>query len=343
MLMSLGLLVIGSLSDIAPSAAASSFEEDLLQDDLPSNSRFVNRNPRTNNKRFPPTQSSETETSHSEKIRILSRRPFDLYQDYMTELEESKVRSEALRQVGRSLLWRMMSDLNLLCSLSPLFIVGAAINIRILLYGGYDWQATRSAIESETNRLRQRLRKLSQLISSGNAPPPELRRTNVELFNSIHIGIPDEDDFPDDEQLLAAIESELADLDSETASHTTFQANMPLRSNNGVARAGQAGKKKLRRSRRPQMEFSLLDMAFRYTEEEPGGDVAGSLKLTMERAEIIDHIKTSTWKTFMTEMKKNGTILFGETGAKMLRVLVEWVNPGLEQASEARVHVRGRS
>lgn len=337
------LRLIGSLSDIAPSVAESSFEEDLLHDDLPSNTRFVAKDSRPSGKQPPSTRSAETESAHGEKISILSRRPFELYRDYMTELEESKVRNESLRQVGKPVQSKATSDSALLCSLSPLLIVGTAVNIRILLYSGYDWQVTRSTIESETNLLRRRLRKLSQLISSGNAPPPELRRTNVELFNSVHIGIQDEDEFQDDDQLLAAIESELADLDSETASHTTYQPNMFARSNNGTARAGHGGKKKLRRSRRPQMEVSLLDVAFRYSEEEPGGDVVGSLKLTVQRAEIIDHIKSSTWKTFMTEMKKNGTNLLGETGAKMLRVLVTWVNPGLEQASEARVNVSERS
>lgn len=213
------------------------------------------------------------------------------------------------------------------------------MNIRILLYSGYDWQATRSAIESETEVLRRRLRKLSHLISSGNVPPPELRRTNVELFNSVHIGIRDEEDYEDDDQLLAAIENELADLDSETASHTTFKPHGSARSNGSSPKTGSATKVKLRRSRRPQMEFSLRDVAICYSVDDPAADITGSLKMSMQRTEIIDHIKSSTWKKFMTEMHANGANGLGETEAKMLRVRVEWVNPGFEGAPEARVNV----
>lgn len=332
--------LIGSLSDISTSAAASSFEEDLLHDDLPSNTKFVTKSSHSNGRQPSFTESAEIGIVHKETITILSRKPFSLYADYLTELEESKVKGDSLRQVTTPQ-FNEMTDPDMLSSQSPLLLVGAAINIRVLLFGGYDWQATRSAIESETNVLRRRLRKLSQLISTGNAPPPELRRTNVELFNSIHIGIQDDEDFQDDEQLLAAIESELADLDSETASHTTYQPNRFARSSTGPPKAGHGNKRKLRRSRRPQMEFSLRDVALGYSEEEPGGDVAGMLKLTVQRAEIIDHIKSSTWKSFMTEMKKNGANVLGETGAKMIRVLVKWVNPGLQQASEARINVSG--
>lgn len=218
-------------------------------------------------------------------------------------------------------------------------VVGSSIDIRIFLYSGYDWHATRSAIESETEVLRRRLRKLSHLISSGNVPPSELRRTNVELFNSVHIGIRDEEDYEDDDQLLAAIDDELADLDSETASHTTFRPPGTARSNGSSPKSGSAAKRKLRRSRRPQMEISLSDIAFSYTEDAPDADIIGSLKLTLQRTEIIDHIKSSTWKKFMTEMHVNGANGFQETDARMLRVRVEWVNPGFQQASEARVNV----
>lgn len=180
------------------------------------------------------------------------------------------------------------------------------------------------------------------MISSGNVPPQELRRTNVELFNSVHIGIRDDDEYQDDDQLLAAIDNELADLDSETASHATFRPHSSARSNASSPKAASAVKVKLRRSRRPQMEISLRDTAFRYIIDHPEADVVGSLKLTMQRAEIIDHIKSSTWKTFMTEMKTNSANGFAETEAKMLRVLVEWVNPGLQQIPEARINVSSR-
>ncbi|KAJ9105319.1 hypothetical protein QFC21_001687 [Naganishia friedmannii] len=311
--------LLGSLSDLAPSLAASSFEEDLLRDDLPSNADFVRGNSSTPNRIEVPHHDNHV-LEDKEMIRILYNESFDLYQDYLTKLDET------VHQNNDS-------------GGSSLIVIGTAINIRILLHGGYDWETTRSAIESETDALRRRLRKLSQLISSGSAPAPELRRTHVELFNSIHIGNGDDEDYQDHDQLLAAINDELADLDSETASNTTYKTQPAGRLDDGSARQSKGRQKKLSRSRRPQMEMSLQDAAFRYTIEDPEADVVGSFKLTLQKAEIIDHIKSSTWKTFMTAMKKVSTRDILETEAKMLRIVVDWVNPGIRQMAEARANV----
>ncbi|KAJ9095753.1 hypothetical protein QFC19_007466 [Naganishia cerealis] len=309
--------LLGSLSDLAPSLTASSFEEDLLRDDLPKNADFVRGSlPKTSRAGV----SQHGSERHDDSIRVIYHESFDLYQDFMTRLEETVHRND---DSGGS----------------SLVISGNAINLRILLHSGYDWQATRVAVESETEALRRRLRKLSRLISSGNAPTPDLRRTHVELFNSIHIGIRDDEEYQDDDQLLAAINDELADLDSETASTTTYKTQGPGRADAGSFRNGSGRQKKLSRSRRPQMEIFLRDTAFRYTVEDPSADVVSSFKLTLQKAEIIDHIKSSTWKSFMTAMKKSSTHDIVETEAKMLRILVDWVNPGLKQMPEARVNI----
>ena len=94
------LRLTGSLSDISPSAAASSFEEDLLHDDLPSNPKFVTKASRSKGKRPSWNESAEVGIAYQETITIVSRKPFDLYQDYLANLEESNLKSDSLRQVS---------------------------------------------------------------------------------------------------------------------------------------------------------------------------------------------------------------------------------------------------
>jgi hypothetical protein len=68
--------------------AASSFEEDLLRDDLPSNADFVRGNLSTLNR---PKAPEPDTLAYEDKgtIRILYNESFELYQDYLTKLEET--------------------------------------------------------------------------------------------------------------------------------------------------------------------------------------------------------------------------------------------------------------
>lgn len=91
----------GSLSDIAPSLAASSFEEDMLQDDIPSNTDFVTQSTGANGNSIVPHMPLRKSAGESDNIRILSGEPFELYQDYMAELEESRVKNVHSRRVTK--------------------------------------------------------------------------------------------------------------------------------------------------------------------------------------------------------------------------------------------------
>lgn len=91
----------GSLSDIAPSLAASAFEEDMLQDDIPSNTDFVAKSTGINGNSTAPHMLRRKSAGDSDNIRILSGGPFELYQDYMAELEESRVKNVYSRRVTK--------------------------------------------------------------------------------------------------------------------------------------------------------------------------------------------------------------------------------------------------
>jgi hypothetical protein len=91
----------GSLSDIAPSLAASSFEEDMLQDDIPSNTDFVAHSTGANGNSAAPHMPLRKSAGDSDNIRILSGEPFELYQDYMADLEESRVKNVHSRRVTK--------------------------------------------------------------------------------------------------------------------------------------------------------------------------------------------------------------------------------------------------
>lgn len=125
--------------------AASSFEEDLLHDDLPSNTDFVTKNSGTSRKTNAAKLPRVKETGGAGSIRILSQDAFDLYQDYMTELEDSKMKSENSRQVIRlSLSLAKCSSLGIIVAALPL-----CSSLALLSISGYYYTAVTTGMSHD--------------------------------------------------------------------------------------------------------------------------------------------------------------------------------------------------
>lgn len=92
----------GSLSDIAPSLAASSFEEDMLQDDIPNNTEFVAKSAGIRHNGTASNAPGRKPKCDTDRIRILPGESFALYRDYMAELEDTRAKNVASRQVLKS-------------------------------------------------------------------------------------------------------------------------------------------------------------------------------------------------------------------------------------------------
>lgn len=179
---------------------------------------------------------------------------------------------------------------------------GGQIQVRIacegevLLHEGYDWASTRKAIEEETQAVRKRLGKIKELLAAGQTPDPSMEQASV-LFNSIYID-------PDD--AWETFETETQD--------ESFEPPKRLR------------------SKRPLIEIALKGASVTLDSYD-SGETASRLHCAMQSIDVYDHIKTSTWKTFLTE-KRGGV---RETGADMVRI--ELLKVRLAAEEEARLKV----
>ncbi len=219
-------------------------------------------------------------------------------------------------------------------------------SLSVFLHDGYDWLKTRKAIEDEIKAMRRRLEKIRQLLASGQKADASVDMTSSVLFNSVYIGFDGRDDM-DSTQLMAAIDEELLDLEpaeSETASSwQTFPdpgagahpAPTPRKSH--VRLRG----KRLSRSKKGQIEFSVNGL--RADIDVFGADdaTASRIHATVQGCEILDHIKTSTWKKFLTEMKADSRGNVRETDADMVRVEITNVRPNLPSTDE-EIRVRAK-
>jgi autophagy-related protein 2 len=213
-------------------------------------------------------------------------------------------------------------------------------NFNIFLYNGYDWARTRKAIEEGVKEIRKRLAKIKQLVANGHLEESSLDDTSVLLFNSIHIGLDDDDGaLGEPAALIAAIDRELKDDDDETTSWQslpTFSAGKQPR-----APPIRVHGKRLTRSRGPSIEFSLQGLRAEFDNFNHDSPLVSRTFVSVRDIEILDHIKTSTWKKFLTQLRSDSRGNVRETDSNMLRVELRSVRPVPgNPAEEARMKVK---
>lgn len=307
---------------------------DMIEDDLPTDLDYLDRAARQSRKSPGDDQHTREslrswETSddaahisehNGGTVKILMTEPFQEDPDYWNKLpvllnsEETRLGKTRVRIQNTS--------------------------VTVHLHDGYDWVKTRKAIEEEMKAVRRRLEKIKQLLASGQKPDASIDLTSSVLFNSIHIGLDQNQDDMNSTQLLAAIDEELEDLGGENWSESSWQtfpeaAGLPSgQSPTMPKRRVTLHGKRLTRSKRAQIEFSVRNLQADVDVYGQDNATASRLHVTAQSFDILDHIKTSTWKKFLTEMKSDSRGNVRETDADMVRLEVLTVRPHLPAADE---------
>lgn len=214
-------------------------------------------------------------------------------------------------------------------------------DLSVRLHAGYDWASTQKAVQQEAKLVRKRLQKIKQLLAEGQVPDDSVEAATSHLLDSIHISLPSIPAEMDADAMMQAVEDELGDPsevastdDSDaTASWQTLpNARRGLqtssRSSKG-APARNAPPNKLQRSPRSMIDFNFRGLEVEYDKADPSqsGHVVSRLAVNARRVEIIDNIKTSTWRTFLTEMQDQNAALRHDAEGKMVKVEIVHVRP----------------
>lgn len=226
--------------------------------------------------------------------------------------------------------------------------------VRVHLHDGYDYMATQKAFEEEHKAFRRKLLKIRQLIATGQKPDETLEdATHALIFNSVHVGVNDRGDMEDTEW-LAAIDRELDDdVVDDNATVTSWQSLGRSQGGTSPARpvamprpssskSYRVRGKKLTRSRHSRIEICLYNVEAEFDKLHPNeAELVSRALVKVENFEILDHLKTSTWKKFLTEMKSDARGNVRETGSHMAKVELRMVKPTSGfQNEEARLKVR---
>ncbi|KAJ7449880.1 hypothetical protein FB451DRAFT_1052586 [Mycena latifolia] len=199
-------------------------------------------------------------------------------------------------------------------------------DVNLFLYNGYDWARTRKTIEEEVKEMRRRLAKIRQLVAGGQTQDSTFEETSTLLFNSVYIGLEQDVDELEPAALIAAIDEELRD-DLDTASQSSWQSLRPVSGTTPRVRSAKVHGKRLTRSKAPSIEFQLMGVEAEVDQYRADEPIVSRTFITVKDLEILDHIKTSTWKKFLTELRSDSRGNVRETGSNMVRVELRSVRP----------------
>jgi autophagy-related protein 2 len=182
--------------------------------------------------------------------------------------------------------------------------------------------------------MRKRLAKIRQLVANGQIQDPTIEDTSTLLFNSVHIGLEqDEDALEDPVVLIAAIDEELKD-DFDATSQSSWQSLRTPNPNKSRNRSTRVHGKRLTRSKTPSIEFYFMGLQTEFEQYGPKDPLVSRTLVTVKNLEILDHIKTSTWKKFLTELRSDSHGNVRETGSNMVRIELQGVRPVLGHSSK---------
>ncbi|KAJ3809145.1 hypothetical protein F5876DRAFT_44505 [Lentinula aff. lateritia] len=206
-------------------------------------------------------------------------------------------------------------------------------DINIFLYDGYDWSTTRRTIENEVKEMRKRLAKIRQLVAKGQTQQFAAEETSALLFNSVYIGLKEDTDELDSNALIAAIDEELKE-DLDTATESSWQS-LPVPSQPKTsAPATRLNGKRLARAKSPSIEFRIAELNADIAQYRPDDPLVSRVFATMKDLEILDHIKSSTWKKFLTALRSDSRGNVRETNSDMVKVELRTVRPVVNDPSE---------
>ncbi|KAH9063334.1 hypothetical protein EDB87DRAFT_1603168 [Lactarius vividus] len=206
-------------------------------------------------------------------------------------------------------------------------------DVALFLYEGYDWATTRKAIEDEMKKMKRRLTRIKQLVASGQAYDPSIDPTNTLLFNSIHVGLDQDADEMDPDALIAAIDERLKE-DTDAGSVSSWQSLRPSPSGRpGVPQPKLRGRR-LTRSHSPSIEIRLSGLFSEAIKYVPNDNFVTRTFATVRDAEILDHVKTSTWRKFLTALRSDSRGNIRETGSNMVRIELCSMHPVPGNTSE---------
>ncbi|GAA5897992.1 Atg2p [Sporobolomyces salmoneus] len=312
---------------------------EFLGDDVPANQAYIanalsqrakkknNRQPRRSDASLQDRPGRVTEDIGGETVRMFTSKGLQIHDDWLTE--------------------STCTDIDYSAPASRIRLRLSKTDISIRLHEGYDWSSTRRTIEEESKAVRRRLEKIRQLLADGQTPDATAENASVFMFGSHHLGLPPGANEMAPKDLLAAIDEELEqqgggrDEDAASTAASSWQTfpaggsrSTSAPSKKPAAAVVGKSRKKLTRSKAFAIEVNVRGLnasfdSFSMSATIPSStsQPASKIKVDVGSFEILDNIKTSTWRKFLTEMRPSDGGLVRASGSPMAKLEVTTAKP----------------
>ncbi|TIA99521.1 hypothetical protein E3P96_02903 [Wallemia ichthyophaga] len=220
-------------------------------------------------------------------------------------------------------------------------------DVSLQLFDGCDWVRTRAKIEQEYRKLRRKLVRIRQLLSTGQQVDTT-DELSCDVYGAYSVGLSSSSagstdshiDTPED--FLKAIDEELGvageesdsewqNLSTPSQSHRTKES-VPAPDHTHTHTSD--FKKSLQRSSAPFVEVTARDVHCSYTKFAEG-DRASATKLSIKDMEVLDGVtQKSKWRKFMTALQKDLRGNMRESNSNMVEVTL---NNLLTDANEEEI------
>lgn len=210
------------------------------------------------------------------------------------------------------------------------------------LFDGFDWAGTAQAVQAQARSTRKRLQKIRQLLADGQMDEQQEIMANADdakLWADIKAGLPPEHS-SNEEALLVALNTELHSQ-SETEEWEAVPNTPQLPASPKPGHTEGSTKSTLRRSSQCLLDLQLRGVQLSFSTFPGDRSTACLLDLSADSLDIFDHIKTSTWRMFMTELRVQEGGFARPTDSPMLRLqYAQDRNPVDKTAIESRLKAR---
>ncbi|KAL8277733.1 hypothetical protein RQP46_009855 [Phenoliferia psychrophenolica] len=223
----------------------------------------------------------------------------------------------------------------------------SSCDFSIHIHEGYDWASTRKAIAAEAKAVRRRLEKIRQLLAAGQTADASAAESSVLLFGSVQLGLPPGSADLPTPALLAAIDEELNLDDADDARTEVAQSDVgswqSLPGQPSSRKPTLVGKTRKRLTRSPNfaIEVNLRDVAASFDTFDETSQLASRVRFDVNQFEIIDNIRTSTWRKFLTELRASDGGVVRASGASMVRFELNKLRPiGRDPMSQEEIAMK---
>lgn len=301
---------------------------DIVSDDVPADPTFLGEETlsgpfATITKQVP--QQGQTvpqivlEDGH-QRVHILDASAFDIQQDYLTpERHAEELAAQACVTLLSSFI-KAHKNYREAC-VTRVSVTNASMSLQ--LFDGFDWENTVQAVREEGRIIRRRLQKVRQFVANGQTGTEAQSLQSdedAELLAQIETELSRETGGAAQEDLIKALDAEIqAQTDTDEWESVPAASSPLLGSPKAAVPPKPTFQTSLKRPKECSLELQLKGLDLEFSTFPATNTTAILLNLKADSVSVIDGIKSSTWRMFLTELRVQDGGFARPTDSPMLR------------------------